>query len=750
MAFGFFRRRQKLVIVIMAVLMVSFLVSYQGFMSFTQRNAAKMAIGTTKMGKVTVGQLDTARAELHVLVNYVGIGNPYRALPLDVEMIALLDHRAEGERSMAFALLLREAKAAGYKTFDQEAEGFLTQIGLAKGSEGRRLQVAQMRSRRAGNEAILVSAVRDWMTIHKHFVASSTEAPPSAGVLTHLFRDMTEQISLRYAIVDATDLVDQAPEPAEEEIAAQFDKDKASVAGKFTEDNPYGFGYKQPDRVNVQYLFVPGEVLGRAVVPTDDELSEYYLAHTDEFVSEPSTRSASSQPVQLKFSQVRGQIIEKLRRNSENARMDEVLGRAERLLDEQAASGTPGPDPYEWVKDRMTRSVDDLLAVRVGAVDIRNERLDEAVKRLAAAADVKAIVYPYGGHGVSKLEPSVRVTVRGTDVTLADALGQINEQVKIESLSWVGFEMFNGVLFPADDSGLQPLIVGDSGMIGRGESVDDTILSSAYTVSGEPLLDMAFSVEGLTKDESSSSLITLGAEAPRMEVVDPDNPGKLLWRVTEAKASYVPEELTDELREQVVKDLKTVAAMELAVAKADELLSAARESGLEVAGKDAGVDTETTDLFARKQAASPRQSLAMQVRYGLIEEQNAVWEQYLYPPLAFSWSNVPGLQLPTNDLKRKFMETAFGLAPADVEPAEGWPPYPEKSYALAKLEIPATREVMVFQREGYRPVVEPTFRKGVTDLGRTLVAIDQWQVQDAWFDYDSIVSRVDWKPEERS
>ena len=77
MAFAFFRRRQKMVIIIMAVLMVSFLIGFQGFQTLFAKKPGERVLGRTTQGEIRVRDTEMARSDLDV-VSMTGLGDRRR------------------------------------------------------------------------------------------------------------------------------------------------------------------------------------------------------------------------------------------------------------------------------------------------------------------------------------------------------------------------------------------------------------------------------------------------------------------------------------------------------------------------------------------------------------------------------------------------------------------------------------------------------------------------------------------------
>lgn len=747
--FSFFRKRQKMVVIIMAVLMVSFLVGAQGFSAIAQKNPLKKVVGKTRLGELKRGDFQQASIDVQILLRYLGLGNPRRMIdaeriaPTDFEMLTLANDRSRIE---AFAFLYHEARQAGYRTYDSEAEGFLKTIGLAKGSPQRKNLVALMRGRLTATDKDIVRAVARWLTINKSFASARVESPPSEQQVRHLFRNLVERIDLRVATVTADSMLEEVPEPSEEDIANQFEQAKNTFSGNFTEEDPFGFGYKLPDRVRISYLLVDRNVVERVTVADEQEVRDYYRRHTEKFV-EPATTEPTTKPArQRKFSEVKQQIAADLKSEAVRKRTEGLLTLAEGLLEQYRAAPEPNTNAHQWVRDKMVSAANAILQSELDVVEIQAQPLDEAMTVLAKAAGLQAICYPYEAYGASKLDPSVEVTIRGRGITLAEALAQVDRQVKSPPLKWVEFGGFEGVIFADGESGLQPVIVGQSDLIARDRPISDEILRNCLTASGQPLSEIAFMLEAFAEDGVKQSVIKVNEDGPRMSATG-DRPGVVLWRVTEALAAKAPQALTDQLRQQVVSDLKIKQAFNLASKRAANLAEAAGDIGLEEAAEQAGIETTTTGLFSRKTVAFPRQIAFYQMSLGQIDQAEAVAGMMMLPPQVVRWTEVPGIELPDEKERRELIKKAFALIPAQIEPAEGDVPYPQQPYAVASLTSPARREAAVIQRVDYRPAVSSKYEdEGRKQLTRSLVEVADWEGRVSWFSADQAAKRLNFEP----
>ena len=165
MALGFFRRRQKMVIIIMVVLMVSFLVGFAGFRMLLQPNPNKAELADTRLGPVTRGELLMSSADTDIL-GALGFGNNlYRAQqwPKEIAYIQFTRGAANGP-AMPFALLLKEAQASGGIVVTEEVDEFFRALGYADPSTYKSV-VSSLRSSRGWTERAIRQAVSNWLRI---------------------------------------------------------------------------------------------------------------------------------------------------------------------------------------------------------------------------------------------------------------------------------------------------------------------------------------------------------------------------------------------------------------------------------------------------------------------------------------------------------------------------------------------------------------------------------------------------------
>ncbi len=799
MAFRFFRRRQKLVVIIMAVLMVSFLIGLQGFSALFSKSGRDRPYAQTSYGELTVGEVDSARTDIEILTRYVGIGD-FRH-PMGLEFLELLQNR---ERlRLTYALLLKEAENMGVLVSEADVDEVLGVFGL----EGDRYDrvVAELREGMDLAGKHLRAAVANWLKIHRAYITSRVDTPPSQDYLKQLYADLNEEINLRVAEIPASEFTEQVEEPTDDQIREHFEKyrdvlpaDKSRTA--YSEENPFGFGYRYPDRVKIAYLMIENSVLRRVTRPSDERIREYYADHESEFYREvprtrPSTQSAatapatSTAPAEERKKKVRipldpsnevnawDDIVKKLTPALVENRINRLIGQIDTMLNEYPSAKEEG-DAYRWVMSRLEEPADTILKTPLSGDDISSQGLDKAselkkaVEKLARLSGLEGICYPWGTGGEISVKPDVKVTLEAKDMTLAQALESITEQafavdesatrpaatapatqpVGPPNLQWVRCRGISNVLFcrsQNENLDMFPVKYGRSDLLSQSEILSNRILGAAYIKpsGGENLGQIAFSSKPFTEEgEDRGSVLDVGVDGPRMYVLGM-NPGRLFWRIVRAEPSSPPKELTDEIREQVVKDLKTEAAMKLAEKKAVELLKDLSPENADLAELAGEKELETweTGKFSRKRMYSPiGGTYVMLRRYAGLSEQQAMMQSALQKPWDFNWNSVEKLNLPTDRIAETFMSEAFALAPEDIEP-----PYPETSNEVEKISMPSQRSVVLIQRIGYNPPVISEYRQtGRDQLASVLTRNMHWEARKAWFSFDKVSLRLDYRPVE--
>ncbi|MFP4053449.1 MAG: hypothetical protein ACLFV7_06250 [Phycisphaerae bacterium] len=283
MALGFFRKRQKMVIIIMVLLMIAFLIPTSLRSCAGDRDRGDLAIGTTSAGEISYNERQQARFELGLLsspplqlARYAYSRHPI-ARQVGMAFAMLSDERNNPD--LAYAMLKHEAEEAGIGVSDGEVDYFLGFLGV-KGESYDNF-IAEIRQGSGYSEDKTRQIVANWLKVYKNYVATLPPLTPSEAELRQFHRNMEEQVKIQAVLMDANDYLNQVAPPSKEEIQAHFNKYRMAQQGAYTTRDSFGFGYMKSREFIVDYLFADADMLERVVKPSDEQIERYYSEHQD-------------------------------------------------------------------------------------------------------------------------------------------------------------------------------------------------------------------------------------------------------------------------------------------------------------------------------------------------------------------------------------------------------------------------------------------------------------------------------------
>jgi len=312
MTLSFFRRHRKMFMVVMFAALVGMLFfgswSYMGpaFQRWFGGGPGSNVIGTisgsnirereaiefynemTMAGRATEFWLERLRpkattpdAQARLAQCTVGA----TALPyLPREFFA--EERVTAKLVLDWLAVYKEARKAGFDTSLRQVEDrlkVLEDLGLPK----KAVDLAA-----GGNRDRFYQALRKDMTMASYLewlIQSFSE--PVTPELKREFARMDDRVQVRLAVMKAEDFLAEVKDIPEADLKAQFEKYKAYLSGK----GPEGYGYRIPDRVKVEYLEADpkGFEAEEAAKVTSGDVIKYYEEHKDpDFLVEEKPQAA--------------------------------------------------------------------------------------------------------------------------------------------------------------------------------------------------------------------------------------------------------------------------------------------------------------------------------------------------------------------------------------------------------------------------------------------------------------------------
>lgn len=526
------RHGKKLMAVFAAFLMVSFAASGMLTPGAGGGNPVIGRIGGEDGEAIRGEELFAARQQWQLL-NRLSAGTGPDGRPRALS--SLLGPQVEAEitrQPILFLLLQKEAERLGVTVSEDNLQTVLTSMpGLITPDPERNEQIAR--------------AVRGLLLVLNAGQRAASVIKISDPMVQHQLAQVQQSITLDLVDFTSAKYIDQAKAKpiTAEEMKAHFEKYADTIRGDASERNPFGFGYKYPDRVKLQYIVVPKADVRKVVEASrtpyewEVEARKYYRQNQAQFQAEPTTQPKqafdltappSTQATTKPYDAVQQEIKEQLISEETERRMNAIR---DRLVSTLAA---------DWVAYR------NAVGANAGAT------AQTATAPATAAAPESSQGVPYASFEyLQKLAQQIQANkqfgVLPTAVSIADRWLTLDD---LNKLPGVGQAHLNGV------------------------PMGSYIMSTAA-----PFIPEAQRKEGGW----------LRVMEPTRPMVDP-NDSIYIVRISAADPSHKPATIA-EVEPQLRADLLTARAYELAKADAIKLLEQARQQGLNNAAGDRAVVT---------------------------------------------------------------------------------------------------------------------------------------------------------------
>ncbi len=727
---GFFRKRQKLIFVIMVLLMVSFLVGMQGLSMIFGRGDEDMAMAETKAGPLTYKEVQQAESDIELLRMF--IGGFGRGLEQGAYGALTMQATDDGSVPITYALLLKQARAAKLRVSDAEIDRMIARLRENPQFDYDAVAVF-LRQNRSVTEQRIRDVLGRWALILKDYQASALATPPSQSELKHLYRDISEKLKLKVVKVDPEAFMDQVGEPTEEQLAELFKEYKGRQAGDFQGIDTFSFGYTKPAKVSLAWLYLSRPAVMRGAVPSQREIMTWIDTHQDDLVKQVPVETTETEAengeevkpqvletVPLTPAEQRAKAIEALRPQAGEAKFAELSSKISRdLLSWQAPEDAQEVSPaqaYLDVAADWQLPAEDLLNrnILVLYFDEPTE-LDSAIDTVAAQAEppLAAICYPWGKHENVTIDRNVKIpAIQTRNLTVGKALAEIGASLEdMPDLSWGMCKDFEEVLFPTDGLRLFPVTAGQVGLSTQAELRDIPRLANARARgarrSGLTLLQMAFDAQPI----NPGGTLAAGNDAPPMMTWDENGSGMIFWRLLGAVGPKVPETMTDEVRQQLTRDWKFREAFKLAQAKATEITS---PEALQAFIEENNLEPVETRMLSRKTMGGAMMGGS------------------------FIPTPIRAMDFTDMTIDMYFLSEAFSaLAPQDPNGQ-----YPQVGKKIASIALPSEGYVTLVQRIDYRPALEEGYQQSKAWLMNQLEMTAGMTILQQWFNPEDVKARV--------
>ncbi len=354
------KNSKKIMVFVVIFSMVSFVIGYTGlqiFFSFfggggrevvaTYGDDQKIRARDYLAAQGELGLLRTLRADIVLSQGNQGLAGPLTAyllfpdsqavgdlpaqlkqaaqqgqVPVSVAVIEdFFNERTQPE--MTWLLLKEEARKAGAVMSDAAAQKILAQI-LPQLSPDQDAAAALQAiiAQTHTTEAQVVRTFADLLGVMFYNEAVLDTQAVTTGQIQNAVARAQEKFDAEAVRIPAEWFVSSTQQVPQEELNAQFEKYKSIPAGQIAADNPFGFGYKLPHRVRLEYMAVMvDDIKARIEAPTAEQMEEYYSRNLDRFKYEEPVDAAKPDGEKVSKTRSFAESLPQIRRILEEERI---------------------------------------------------------------------------------------------------------------------------------------------------------------------------------------------------------------------------------------------------------------------------------------------------------------------------------------------------------------------------------------------------------------------------------------------
>jgi hypothetical protein len=546
-------------------------------------------------------------------------------------------YRRQAPPAVYWLLLQNEAQNAGIRISNEQAGELLGRIipQLFQGQTYRQLIGAIITQQRIPEQQVLATVAKLLAIMQYSSIICSNE-DLTTRQMKQMASNEEERMSVEFVKFDSAVFAEQQEAPSQEKIAEHFNKYKAIAPGTVSDENPYGFGYKLPDRVQLEYIAVKlDEVKTIIKRPTQDEMGSYYSRnkeqlYTSQVPSDPNDPNSPTIPKTKSFAEVANSIYQQLLKDKINSTATNILQEARTLTEAK---------------------MEDL---KIESAEVTTEQLKEK------AGDYKTTAARLSEKYKIKVYPGQTGLLSPIDI-------QIDEQMGTLFVQGYGQNpvMLNKIVFAVDELGvseLGPFDVPKPRMFENIGPVKD--MMSMYGNEAGGIMAIMRVIEAKKAGEPESIDVTYSTHLLKFDPNEED-----------------ADEDIYSVKEKVTEDLKKLAVLETTKGKAEEFIALAQKENW------TNAINKFEELYGQLQQRDPNDPNAFRLQKypGMRRMLKANLET-----LALQGQGDPMTPFYLNESRtnKQFIDKLYSLIPPDKNRAESLPVImefkPDMSYYVVK------------------------------------------------------------------
>jgi len=539
-------------------------------------------------------------------------------------------YRRSVPSSIYWMLLKNEAKLAGIMVSNEQSGEILAKVLPQRYRGGKYSQIMQDIMNRYGlPEQRLLEIFSELLATMQYAQMICSNEDVTSSQITQAVAIERESISVEVVEFESSVFNSTVADPTPDAEQAHFDKYKKFIPGQISDENPCGFGYRLPDRVQLEYIAVRLEDVAPLIsAPTNQEKEDYYNTNrlkplnaggfTEQVQTDPNDPNSPMKNKTKSYVEVIDDISKKLLKNKINAE-------ANRILQEVKTNTDPALDNIDTDPAKLT-----------------TEKLKDM------AGDYGTTAEQLGKQYNLKIYTGKTGLLSPEDIQMNEYLARLylegygKNPVSLSQIVFAVGDLTASELGPFDVT--RPLIYQNIGPL-------KDLLGSPWA----GLMDTSGQIMALVR-------VIKTAKAAEPQSIDQTFSTKPFTLETDTKNDA---EDVYSVREKVTEDLKKLAAMEITKNKAEEFISLAAKDGW-----DTTID-KFNELYGKETNSDPNDPNASEIITEPFKLQNLAGMRRIskatIQTLAAHSAGNPAAPLFLNGRKkqRQFIEKLYSLVPQD-------------------------------------------------------------------------------------
>jgi len=311
---GYIEKNKKKILAIFAAgLMIAFTLPSTLGRGGSQTDAIR---GTIAGKKVRNSDVERAFREYEYLAQSVAVKNPNNPTERTTVAHALLSppaiHEIETHRDMYY-LLLQDSQRMGVQISNDRVQEFLLNY----------IEIPP--SLTADEEVYLRNSIAHLLGIREAFSRALSTIKISAPMRDHRLAEEAQSMTLKLVEFSVAEFRDKVPAPTPQQIDEQFTTYGNKDAENPEAANKFGFGYRYPNRVKLQYIELKHDDVKKAIQASrsaydwDVAAQKYYRLNPTQYAA-PTT-----QPSLKPFAQVHQEILDSMQDQEAQLRTQQMI-----------------------------------------------------------------------------------------------------------------------------------------------------------------------------------------------------------------------------------------------------------------------------------------------------------------------------------------------------------------------------------------------------------------------------------------